>query len=140
MLACGPLQHKGQWMWALVGHPIAPSSAALTSAARRVGAARRSTWRPLMAATPPPPGTAAAAAAARGGTAETNLAGAALWGRAVEVYDAAQASGASSKTDTRVEVLPDGGIDFVLRMATALRAKPKGVPAGGGGSSGCVAG
>lgn len=49
-----------------------------------------------------------------------------------QVYDAAQASGAATKTETHVSLLRDRaipGVDFVIRMcAAALSAKPKGPP------------
>jgi sulfate adenylyltransferase (ADP) / ATP adenylyltransferase len=48
-----------------------------------------------------------------------------LWQGICSVYDAAQASGAANRTDTSVVLEPDGGIDFVLRVAAALRAKPR---------------
>ncbi|GLC74618.1 hypothetical protein PLESTF_001535700 [Pleodorina starrii] len=55
---------------------------------------------------------------------------ASLWDEIVTVYDRAQASGACSKTDTQVEVLhePSLDVDFVLRVASALKAKPQGPP------------
>lgn len=53
-----------------------------------------------------------------------------LWQRLVQVYDAAQASGAATKTNTQTHVCVDGGVPFVLRIASALKAKPKGVSAG----------
>jgi hypothetical protein len=86
----------------------------------------------------------------------------ALWSKVLQVYDAAQASGAATKTDTKVIVaqfllqscnshflshpydqrsslcmLPgvawqvytcsDAGVTFVLRIASALKFKPKGL-------------
>ena len=54
----------------------------------------------------------------------------ALWQRVLEVYDAAQASGAATKTDTSTQLFEDGGITFVLRLASALKAKPKGLSGG----------
>ena len=51
---------------------------------------------------------------------------------ATQVYNAAQASGAATKTETHVSLLRDPaipGVDFVIRMcAAALSAKPKGPP------------
>ncbi|GIL48321.1 hypothetical protein Vafri_4603 [Volvox africanus] len=63
--------------------------------------------------------------------ATTTAAAASLWDNIVSVYNKAQVIGACSKTDTQVEVLRDLslGIDFVLRVATALKAKPQGPPA-----------
>lgn len=71
----------------------------------------------------------------------TRLQGAELWRGVCETYDAAQRSGAAASIDTQSEVLPDAGIEFVIRLATALRAKPKGdvqsgVPAAAAGASG----
>ncbi|PNH10983.1 5',5'''-P-1,P-4-tetraphosphate phosphorylase 2 [Tetrabaena socialis] len=83
----------------------------------------------MMAAAP------AASAVAGSPAADTRVVGDAedaqqLWREIVQVYDRAQATGACSKTDTQVEVFRDAetGIDFVLRIATALKAKPKGPP------------
>lgn len=53
-----------------------------------------------------------------------------LWQRVLEVYDQAQASGAATKTDTKIQLFEDGGITFVLRLASALKAKPKGLCGG----------
>lgn len=50
-----------------------------------------------------------------------------MWQHVLEVYDKAQQSGAATKTDTSVLVVEDGGISFVLRVASALKAKPKGL-------------
>ncbi|GFR46338.1 hypothetical protein Agub_g7909 [Astrephomene gubernaculifera] len=60
-------------------------------------------------------------------------AGADLWREVVAVYDRAQASGACSKTETKAEMFHDSqlGVDFVLRVATALKAKPQGPPTQG---------
>ncbi|KAG2441587.1 hypothetical protein HXX76_003208 [Chlamydomonas incerta] len=68
---------------------------------------------------------AAATATSRGSVPDT---GAPLWRQIVSVYDKAQASRACSKTDTQVEVCRDAalGVDFVLRVATALKSKIKG--------------
>jgi len=62
--------------------------------------------------------------------APSELSNAELWKRIVEVYNRAQSTGACSKTDTKVELLPDPstGIEFVVRVATALKSKPKGPP------------
>ncbi|WIA11719.1 hypothetical protein OEZ85_011814 [Tetradesmus obliquus] len=51
----------------------------------------------------------------------------ALWSKVLQVYDAAQASGAATKTDTQVTTCSDAGVTFVLRIAAALKAKPKGL-------------
>lgn len=59
-----------------------------------------------------------------------------LWQRVLEVYSRAQESGAATKTDTHVQLCQDGGIAFVLRVAAALKAKPKG---GTCGNNRCVA-
>lgn len=50
-----------------------------------------------------------------------------LWQRVLEVYDTAQETGAATKTDTQVELCESGGINFVLRVASALKSKPKGL-------------
>lgn len=50
-----------------------------------------------------------------------------LWQRVLEVYDRAQQSGAATKTDTQIQLFEDGGITFVLRLASALKKKPKGL-------------
>jgi ATP adenylyltransferase/5',5'''-P-1,P-4-tetraphosphate phosphorylase II len=50
-----------------------------------------------------------------------------MWQRTLEVYDQAQQTGAATKTDTHVHLFEDGSIDFVLRIASALKAKPKGL-------------
>jgi hypothetical protein len=50
-----------------------------------------------------------------------------LWQRVLAVYDRAQETGAATKTDTQIQLFEDGGIEFVLRIASALKAKPKGV-------------
>lgn len=50
-----------------------------------------------------------------------------LWQRTLEVYEQAQQTGAATKTDTQVHLFDDGRIDFVLRIASALKAKPKGL-------------
>lgn len=56
-----------------------------------------------------------------------------VWERVQERYQQAQASSASSMTETREELLWDEayGVTFVLRVAAALRDKPK-APAEGG--------
>ena len=50
-----------------------------------------------------------------------------LWAEAVQRYESAMEAGASYQTDTNVSVLHDAefDVDFVLRVATALRDKPK---------------
>lgn len=53
--------------------------------------------------------------------------GQSLWARVLEVYDAAQASGAAMKTDTRLQQIEDAGVSFVLRVVSALRSKPTGI-------------
>jgi hypothetical protein len=50
-----------------------------------------------------------------------------LWQRVLAVYDQAQETGAATKTDTLIQLFEDGGIQFVLRIASALKAKPKGI-------------
>lgn len=50
-----------------------------------------------------------------------------LWQHVLEVYDKAQQTGAATKTDTKVEVLADSNVEFVLRLASALKSKPKGL-------------
>lgn len=52
---------------------------------------------------------------------------ASLWDDIVAAYDRARASGAAYKTDTNTELYrdPRHGIEFVLRVAAALRDKPK---------------
>lgn len=50
-----------------------------------------------------------------------------LWQWTLEVYEQAQQTGAATKTDTQVHVFDDGSIEFVLRIASALKAKPKGL-------------
>lgn len=59
-----------------------------------------------------------------------------LWQRTLQVYEQAQQTGAATKTDTQVHLFDDGSIDFVLRIASALKAKPKGLA---GSRYGCVA-
>lgn len=54
-----------------------------------------------------------------------------LWQGILERYDAAQAAKASTLTDTNTEVITDGGIGFILKIATTLRDKPKAPAAGG---------
>lgn len=50
-----------------------------------------------------------------------------LWDKITEVYERAYASGVAYKTDTNTEILkdPEYDIEFVLRIAAALRDKPK---------------
>ena len=40
-------------------------------------------------------------------------------------YDEAQAAKASSSIETHTELLEDGGVTFILKVAAALRDKPK---------------
>ncbi|KXZ56040.1 hypothetical protein GPECTOR_2g1592 [Gonium pectorale] len=60
--------------------------------------------------------------------AATGEAAAGLWDDIVRVYERAESSGACSKTETQVDVWWDAamGVEFVLRVATALKAKPQG--------------
>lgn len=48
------------------------------------------------------------------------------WDRIQASYSSAQQAGAAYQTDTKMEVIRDGGIDFVVRKVAALRDKPKG--------------
>eukprot|EP00197_Chlamydomonas_leiostraca_P002297 CAMPEP_0202857802 /NCGR_PEP_ID=MMETSP1391-20130828/601_1 /ASSEMBLY_ACC=CAM_ASM_000867 /TAXON_ID=1034604 /ORGANISM="Chlamydomonas leiostraca, Strain SAG 11-49" /LENGTH=312 /DNA_ID=CAMNT_0049536653 /DNA_START=76 /DNA_END=1014 /DNA_ORIENTATION=- len=50
-----------------------------------------------------------------------------MWQAVLRTYDAAQASGAATMTQTQVELVPDQatGVTFVVRLAPSLRAKPK---------------
>ncbi len=50
-----------------------------------------------------------------------------LWKDITEVYERARASGVAYKTDTNTQLLKDEkyDVEFVLRVATALRDKPK---------------
>ena len=50
-----------------------------------------------------------------------------LWENITSTYERARASGAAYKTDTKTELYrdPQHGIEFVLRVAAALRDKPK---------------
>ena len=50
-----------------------------------------------------------------------------LWEDITSTYERARASGAAYKTDTKTELYrdPQHGIEFVLRVAAALRDKPK---------------
>jgi hypothetical protein len=50
-----------------------------------------------------------------------------LWDDITEVYDQARAAGAAYKTDTNTELLLDREykVEFILRVAVALRDKPK---------------
>ena len=50
-----------------------------------------------------------------------------LWENIAEVYERARASGVAYKTDTNTQLLrdPQYDVNFVLRVATALRDKPK---------------
>lgn len=50
-----------------------------------------------------------------------------LWQQVVAVYDKAQEIGAATKTETKVQECEDNGIRFVLRVASALKSKPKGL-------------
>jgi len=59
-----------------------------------------------------------------------------LWQRVNATYDTALQSGAISKTETNDEIVRDQqlGVPFVLRVAAALRSKPRpAAPKGGGG-------
>lgn len=51
-----------------------------------------------------------------------------LWQRITERYDAAQRDAAATMTETNTELVPDGGLQFVLRVAAKLRDKPKPPP------------
>jgi hypothetical protein len=107
------------------------------STAFRVAAAAAAPWqnqhshkRPIMASSS---AAAAASAAGAGGAAAADGSSTAgpparpqLWDRICGVYEAAQQSGAAFKTETQSELFRDGGIEFVLRVASSLRAKPKG--------------
>ena len=50
-----------------------------------------------------------------------------IWTKITEVYERARAMGAAYKTDTNVQLLrdPTYDIQFVLRVAAALRDKPR---------------
>ena len=50
-----------------------------------------------------------------------------LWDHITSTYERARAAGAAYQTDTNTELYKDPqlGIEFVLRVATALRDKPK---------------
>eukprot|EP00775_Hariotina_reticulata_P007505 gene7505-7715_t len=50
-----------------------------------------------------------------------------LWQQVVAVYGKAQGIGAATKTETKVQECEDNGIRFVLRVASALKSKPKGL-------------
>jgi hypothetical protein len=52
-------------------------------------------------------------------------AAASVWGHVLERYNEAQAQQASSSIETNTELLEDGGITFILKIAAALRDKPK---------------
>ncbi|GAB4819124.1 hypothetical protein N2152v2_006170 [Parachlorella kessleri] len=54
------------------------------------------------------------------------------WTNVVERYEQAQAQQAASSIETNTELLEDGGVRFVLKIAAALRDKPK-PPAPSGG-------
>ncbi|KAL4440048.1 hypothetical protein ABPG75_003049 [Micractinium tetrahymenae] len=77
----------------------------------------------------PAAGTATAAAAA---AAAEPAAGSALWQAITERYDVAQRDAAATMTETNTEVVEEGGVRFVLRVAAKLRDKPK-PPADGEG-------
>ncbi len=53
-----------------------------------------------------------------------------LWDRVVSTYQRAQESGAATQTDAKVELVQDGGVDFVIRLAESLKQKPQGPDAG----------
>ncbi|KAF6265779.1 ATP adenylyltransferase-domain-containing protein [Scenedesmus sp. NREL 46B-D3] len=59
----------------------------------------------------------------------------ALWSKVLQVYDAAQASGAATKADTKVHTYRDGNVEFVLRIASALKSKPKGLSGSAGSAA-----
>ena len=102
----------------------------------RIAQASRPRSRATLAdpqATPPvhAPQQPAAAAAANSPRASASAASepvvsdpAELWRRIVRRYDTAQASSAASTTATSTQLVPDGGVTFVLRVAEALRDKP----------------
>ncbi len=50
-----------------------------------------------------------------------------LWKDITNTYERARASGAAYKTDTKTELYrdPQHGVEFVLRVAAALKDKPK---------------
>jgi ATP adenylyltransferase len=60
---------------------------------------------------------------------EEEVADPALWADVCATYDRAQAARAATLTATRAELLDDGGVRFVLRVAAALRDKPRPPPA-----------
>ncbi|KAG2451972.1 hypothetical protein HYH02_003745 [Chlamydomonas schloesseri] len=104
---------------------VAASSAWTSGAALRPAPLqRRTTATAPMAAAAPPKAAAAAATAAEPGRARDP---AALWDEIVSVYNRGQALGVSSIAETKPELCRDDslGVDFVLRVATALRAKPQ---------------
>jgi hypothetical protein len=57
---------------------------------------------------------------------EAVLAGQPLWEAVVHRFDASGTAGARSSIDTQAELLTDQGVEFVIRLATALKSKPKG--------------
>ena len=69
---------------------------------------------------------AAPASAAAAATSPTEL-----WHAIVDRYNAANAAAVATLTDTSTLVLADGGIAFVLKVATTLRDKPKAPPVSG---------
>jgi ATP adenylyltransferase len=72
---------------------------------------------------------AAAASASMAAPREEEVADPALWADVCAVYDRAQAARAATLTATRAELLDDGGVRFILRVAAALRDKPRTPPA-----------
>jgi hypothetical protein len=54
-------------------------------------------------------------------TADTTV----LWQQITERYDCAQQIAAANMMDTKTEVLSDGDMQFVIRVAARLRDKPK---------------
>jgi len=56
------------------------------------------------------------------------LIGQEIWDRVLQVYDAAQACGAASSTETKTELIIDRNVEYVVRVAKALASKPKGPP------------
>lgn len=51
-----------------------------------------------------------------------------LWNDIIQRYDAAQAASTSSMTQTNTELVNDAGVQFILKIATTLRDKPKAPP------------
>ncbi|PSC73596.1 ATP adenylyltransferase [Micractinium conductrix] len=76
----------------------------------------------------------ASGAAATAADATTPAASAALWQAVTQRYDAAQRAAAATMTGTHTEVLEEGGVRWVLRVADKLRDKPKPPPAAAEGA------